>query len=580
MNYFEQFLNSRKLDAEALNKLFSYEKVYIEGTDVTCDILHSLPRDVKIGCLSDYDTDGIFAGVCNFLGLHLLGFRNVSIAHRDVTRGYSFTALDIDNMGDVDIIITSDVGISCYEAIAYAKSKGIYVIVTDHHIPVQGGISNNQADILIDWLLDKKFAAKSCEVCGAYTVYQIYERYVELYPNDFVKLSEVQSDLVKIRHLAAIATVADSMSLTGRNHYIVSQMLKFFNYINPMNANDDIVKSVCYNPVVQNVYNNLHTFISASLDAYYVGFDMRFLEYSIIPVINCIKRMADNVAIVYNMLFGTPEMAAEAAQYMVELNAARKELVADLFETMYTNHEDQLFDNLIYVTDGPGGVLGLLAAKVMNATGLPSVVLNKTLRFDDETGVWVYDGSIRSPKWYPFFSRAMESGYATCSGHEFACAITVPVQHLADFYQYLLSDIERYGIFTDVPVTKAQRLEGFDVVLDYDENFFDFIPDVEQFMFDMKEHAPFGVGFPEPEILLRFNKVHGSFKTLKDGIHTKITIAPNFDVLLWNTTIEEVEASTDKDIVFVKGYLATSYFQGKQSINFVAEPVFQGDEVE
>ncbi len=579
MNYFEQFLKSRNLDSDGLNKLFSYETMYINGTDAMCEVLHNLPRDTKIGIMSDYDTDGIISGIIDYLGLNLLGFTNVFIAPRSIDKGYSFTNADIDNLGDVDVMITSDVGISCYEAIAYAKSKGIYVIVTDHHIPVKGGISNNQADIIIDWLLDRKFAESDTEVCGAYTVYQVYERYVALYPEEFVKLSEVQSDLVKLRHLAAIATVADSMPLIGRNHYIVSKMLRFFNYINPINANDDIVKSVCYNSVIQNVYNNLHTFISACLDAYYVGFDMKFLEYSIIPVINCIKRMSDDVSVVYNMVFGTPEMAREAAEYLVELNATRKVMVTEIFEQMYTNHENQPFDNLIYLANAPSGILGLLAAKVMNATGLPSVVLNDDLRFDNETGNWVYDGSIRSPKWYPFFSRVMESGYAVCSGHEFACAITVPVQHINDLYLYLQSDIERYGVFTDGPVTKAQRLEGFDVILDYDENFFDFIPDVEQFMYDMHQFAPFGTGFAEPNIMLKFNKTHGTVQLLKEGKHVKITIAPGFDVLLWNTSIDEVNATTDSDIVYVKGYLATSYYQGKQSINFIAEPILQGDEI-
>ena len=578
MNYFEQFLQSRNLTEESLIQLFSYEKMYVKNTDEVCNVLHTLDKTCRIGLITDYDVDGLMSGVVGYLGFNIVGFTNVSISRRYVDRGYSFSREDVDNLGDIDVLITADVGVSCYDAIAYAKSKGIYVIVTDHHIPMNG-IANNQADIIVDYVLDSNFTDSAIEICGAYTIYQIFERYFELYGSEYSNISEINSDLIKVRHLAAIATVADSMPLIGLNHHIVSEMLKFFNYINPINGSDDIVKSICYNGVLQNVYNNMHTFVNANIDSYYVGFDMIFLDFTFNPILNSVKRMCDDTAIIYNMFFGTASDAEEAADYLVQLNTKRKVLVSELFERMYVERIDQPYRDIIYMTEAPSGILGLLATKVINDTGLPNIVLNREMRFNDELGQWVYEGSIRSPKWYPFFSRVTSSGLAICAGHEYSCGIKVPVGNLSLLYSFICDEIARYGVVKDRPVVKSQLLDSFEVVLDYDENFFDFTPDVERFMYDMHRFAPFGAGFPEPRIMLKFHKQHGDVRLLKDGKHVKITIKPYFDILLWNTDYSEIEVSTDSDFVYLTGSLRTSYFQGEKRINFVATTVLNGSEI-
>lgn len=578
MKYFEQFLENRGLTYEMLEELFSYDDtLYIKGTDEMCNILHDLPRDIPIALMSDYDVDGIYAGLTGFEGLHLIGFTNVKIANRHVDKGYQFTREDIDELGDVKLIITSDVGISCTDAINYAISKGIKVIVTDHHVPT---LRERPNTLVIDWLLDDTFTDKNIEVCGAYTVWQVYNRYFELYGSEYENLSDIQSDLVCLRHFAAMATVSDSMPLIGRNHYIVSDMLKFCNYINPYNRRDDIAANICTDPVLQNIYNNFHKFVKACSDDYYVEFDKKFLEFSIIPVINSIKRMCDDPSIAYMMLFGNEEESNQYVDYLVQLNNTRKLLVNDLFNNIYVEHIAQPFADIIYMTSAPSGVLGLLAQKIITETQLPAVVLSKELRFDDGLGEWVYDGSIRSPKWYPFLSRVNSSGFGKCSGHEVACAITVPSSKIMNLYGFLVEDLKNYVDIANRPVTKAQKLEHFDIVLDYAENFFNFQEDVAQLMTDMKEWGPYGSGFPEPRIMLKFHKEHAIISSLKEGQHTKIALAPtDISILLWNTTPEEVEKSSDEEFIYLEGYLATSIFRGKTNINFIATPILDGTEI-
>ena len=53
----------------------------------------------------------------------------------------------------------------------------------------------------------------------------------------------------------------------------------------------------------------------------------------------------------------------------------------------------------------------------------------------------------------------------------------------------------------------------------------------------------------------------------------------DFNVLFWNTTPETVMTSSYDGAIYATGYLKESYFNNKRSIDFVAEPVFDGTEV-
>ena len=72
----------------------------------------------EITLLSDYDMDGIMAGVIGFAGLAELGF-HVNLYIPDPEKGYGFKTDTICELmlqyPNTDVILTSDTGISCYE---------------------------------------------------------------------------------------------------------------------------------------------------------------------------------------------------------------------------------------------------------------------------------------------------------------------------------------------------------------------------------------------------------------------------------------------------------------------------------
>jgi len=99
-------------------------------------ILKAIDNNEKILIYSDYDADGIPAGVMMKDFFDLIGYQNASnyIPHRhDEGFGLNREAIDTFAESGVNLLITLDCGIADYDEIAYANERGIDVIVTDHH---------------------------------------------------------------------------------------------------------------------------------------------------------------------------------------------------------------------------------------------------------------------------------------------------------------------------------------------------------------------------------------------------------------------------------------------------------------
>jgi single-stranded-DNA-specific exonuclease len=89
----------------------------------------------RIVICGDYDVDGMTSTALLIRTLRLLGgIVEYEIPSR-MTEGYGINQRIVQDCCDrnVKLIITVDNGIAAYEAIAFAKSLNISVIVTDHH---------------------------------------------------------------------------------------------------------------------------------------------------------------------------------------------------------------------------------------------------------------------------------------------------------------------------------------------------------------------------------------------------------------------------------------------------------------
>ena len=163
----------------------------------------------KIVIFSDYDCDGIPGAVVLHDYFKAVGYEQFSnyIPHRHY-EGFGLNKKAIDTLVNegAALIITIDCGTSDVEAIAYAKEKGVAVIVTDHHEPPA---ELPEAVAIVNPKLGNY---PFTELCGAATVFKLVQALL---------LSGGHSVLPGREKwwldMVGVATIADMVPLVGEN---------------------------------------------------------------------------------------------------------------------------------------------------------------------------------------------------------------------------------------------------------------------------------------------------------------------------------------------------------------------------
>lgn len=98
-------------------------------------IARAIRNQELIGMYGDYDADGVCAAAIIASTIESLGGRVETYLPDRETEGYGLNLGAIDQLAErgARVIITGDCGISNLEQIAHARTRGIDVIVTDHH---------------------------------------------------------------------------------------------------------------------------------------------------------------------------------------------------------------------------------------------------------------------------------------------------------------------------------------------------------------------------------------------------------------------------------------------------------------
>ena len=378
-------------------------------------------RDLII-LLPDFDMDGIMSGCCGFAALAELGFR-VGLFALTPADGYGFTADTIDRVRqaypDARAILTSDVGISCHDGIAAAKTAGMTVLVTDHHKPPD---VLPAADVIVDPMLNSDTYEHGA-ICGAFVLYQCMQAYANRYCD-----RRVQEQIRRLRVFAGIGTISDSMPLVYENRQIVRDAGAISRLVFS-GGSDYIVKNIPGTPVYQSAFRGLYELY---LRLSTVGrihdsedIDEQLFGYYLAPMFNSVKRMDGDLRRAFGVFFGQTQ--ADDVSYLYDLNDRRKQTVSDALADMAKL--DQPFAPYIYFSTASLGILGLLAQRLLIDNDKPCIVVAQQ---PDGS----FKGSGRSFDWYPFLSRTKGLKYYA-GGHETAFGVKFrnlfEVQELRDF---------------------------------------------------------------------------------------------------------------------------------------------------
>ena len=493
-------------------------------------IEQAVQRHEKILIYGDYDVDGTTSTVILKKALQLIGAEVSYYIPERLKDGYGLRedAMDMARERGIHLLISVDTGIRAQQVVEYAKTLGLDVIITDHHLP-EAGLPQALA-VLNPKRPDCPYPEKNLAGVGvAFKLAQalLMKTHQAHYIESFVKI-------------AAIGTIADIVPLTGENRIIAKYGL--LGLRNPKNFGLRALLEVAG--------------VSAAKPL--AGSDIGF---KIGPRINAVGRMAGASMAVD--LFDAPDLqtATEMAHAMNVQNAARQQIEADTLAQVLAqiDRDRDLKDAYVAVVAGDGwhrGVIGIVASKVVDKLYRPTIIISV------ENGVG--HGSGRS---IPAFH--LLNGLESCSevfekfgGHSHAAGVTIRAENIADLRERL--DAHARSVLSQEDLIPI-------VEIDYELSFKQATLET---LDEIKRLEPFGSGNPEPIFATQGAQVVSPPRIMKDK-HLKLRLLQSgrwMDAVCWGGAdyANEIFAG---DIVNVAYTLQENTYNGNTNVQLVLKDV-------
>ncbi|GGC81596.1 single-stranded-DNA-specific exonuclease RecJ [Enterococcus wangshanyuanii] len=434
-------------------------------------IQDAVAQGEKILVYGDYDADGITSTTVMKEAIELIGGEVDYFLPNRFKHGYgpNLSVFKEQIEEGVQLIVTVDNGVAGHEAIEYAETQGVNVIVTDHHeLPVE--LPNAFA---IVHPKHPKGAYPFSDLAGVGVAFKVATALLGELPVEFL-------DLV------AIGTIADLVSLTDENRVLVKMGLE-------MIQNGERIGL--------DVLIHLAELKKESITEENIGF-------TIGPRLNALGRLGDAAPGVELMTTFDEEEAKEIALYVNSQNEERKEIVSRI-----TKEAFELIDptDSVHVLAKKGwheGVLGIVAGRIMQDTGKPTIVL--TIDENNELA----KGSGRSVSALNLFDvlNEIRESFTHFGGHHMAAGMTLPVENISKLKEHLMHYLEA----KQIDLSQGQELL-IDETLKIEEVTLPFIQ-------QLKILAPFGTDNPVPNFLFEDVSIEQSKQIGADKSHLKFQL--------------------------------------------------------
>jgi single-stranded-DNA-specific exonuclease len=322
----------------------------------------------------DYDVDGVCATAILVRALRRLGARVDWYLPDRAGDGYGLSAATVRRLAErgTGLLITADCGVTAVEEVALARSLGVEVIVSDHHLPRADGVLPEAP------LVHPRLCGYPCaELCAAGVAYKLAQALSCAAGRD---PREVDEDL----DLVALATIADVVALVGENRSLARRGMR---------------------ALAGTTKPGLRALMAvARVDASKV--DERALGFALAPRINAAGRLYHADAALELIL---TEDGARAARVAEELDRANRERrhVELAIRAQAEAQIDSASPRSAYVLGGERwhpGVIGIVASRLAERHGRPVVLV----ALDGDVG----RGSGRSIEGYDLLA-----GLTACAEH-------------------------------------------------------------------------------------------------------------------------------------------------------------------
>ena len=403
-------------------------------------------KSKNIMILGDYDVDGTTSTAMLYKYFNSKGF-NVSYYIPDRYQegyGVSLESIEHAEKNNFSLIITVDCGIKAIDPVALANSKGIEVIICDHHLPgdklpkAYGVINPKQSDC--------NYPFK--ELCGCGIAFKLITAH-NLMSNDPCNINDFID-------FTSIATVSDMMPLIDENRIMVFHGLRTLNS-NPRTGLRNFLKS-----------------INSKIDESKISFNIG-------PRINAAGRMKSGKIIVELLIEEDIEKANILSNEVEFLNQTRRSTEKNVLQEAETQINQNSFTNIVYSEQWSKGVLGIVASRLIEGSYKPTIVMTDS----DEQ---LLTGSVRSVSGFDVYDALLkcEDNIFQFGGHKYAAGLKVKKSNFESFKMQFENTVK-----DSVSGKMFQKTFSYDLLINFSEITMANIKILQRM-------SPFGLGNKKP----------------------------------------------------------------------------------
>lgn len=434
----------------------------------------------RIMAYGDYDVDGATSVSLILDFLRNNGFDVVPYIPDRYSEGYGLSTLGIRTAAEAGcgVIITLDCGIRATERVAEANTRGIDVIICDHHLP--GEEMPAAHAILNPKQPDCPYPFKELSGCGV-----------------AFKLTQALTDRIGLSpwsaydglDLVALSIASDLVEVTGENRVLLHHGL-------------------------QTIKRNSRPGIRALLQVVHCSPDfltVRDIISRISPRINAAGRMARATEAVDLLTEKNDRRASELALNLDRLNQVRRSfdegVTRDAIEQLAERDQFKHI-NIVWGERWHRGVIGIVATRLIEHRYRPSIVIS------DDDGVLV--GSARSTPGLDIHDLIKECSQhlEQFGGHAMAAGITVKQGQAEAFAEALDA-----AVGEQLATISKREPRYFDLEIDLGQC-------GPELLVELRKFEPYGPGAPAPVFLVRDVALAMPPKQVgKDGRHVRIAIS-------------------------------------------------------
>ena len=439
-------------------------------------IEQAVEKQEQITIYGDYDADGITSTSLMYETLLSIGANvNYYVPNR-FTDGYgpnmdAYQRL-IDN--GTQLFITVDNGVSGKNVIDKVMEAGVDVVITDHH-ELPADLPNAVA------IVHPRYPGSNYpfpDLSGVGVAFKVAWALTGEFP-------------VEELDLVAIGEIADVVNVTDENHALISYG-------------------------IQQLRQGMRPGLAALMklaDIKANNLTDQDIGFGIAPRLNALGRIADANDGVKLLTSLDENESQKLAKEVDQANKERQNLVADIMkeaEEQANSSANQQKKTLLIVGKGwHQGVLGIVASRIMNETGKPTIVAST-----DQNNPTLIKGSGRSIDSFNLFNalEAHRELFTTFGGHPAACGLSFDQKNIVPLQIALEEEAvkQKFDPTVKQPLPIAMKLVPADVT--------------QQLYNDIQRVAPFGPGNMEPVFELNNVKVVDVKTMGQEHQHLKFSI--------------------------------------------------------